>query len=449
VQSVRPAGQTETQAVPVGEDRALLPGTAPQRLEFGVWIRGATVPVAGDNLAEWLADNPAVLYFDDPHTTSELGANIVYTYTAVWVCERGIVGGGEEAKTTKTSDAATGFVRSGDQINFTITVTNTGHVDLVNITVVDELHEYLVFKSATRNEVALPATVHDNGTVTVEIPLLVAADADAGIAAGIATIVITTTVCEDATVGYTITNVAKVFNDEDEEIPASPGSEPGTEVEVTEERVSVVKTSNAPNGLVNAGAIVEYTITITNEGALKLENIEVIDELHARLVFQRASLNGEVQEAVYANGVVRIVVSQLLPETTAQVVIVTQVAPGTPGGTVIENIAEVRTEDGDLIGGGPDDEDASTTVTVRRPGTGSGVTPSPPTIILDPQVPLNPFVDDHIWYVQGFLDGSFRPDNSITRAEIATILFRLLDSAAKYGAQADRFDDVQAASWYA
>ena len=75
--------------------------------------------------------------------------------------------------------------------------------------------------------------------------------------------------------------------------------------------------------------------------------------------------------------------------------------------------------------------------------------PSGPTVIQQPPVPLGPFVDEHISYVRGFPDGSFRPGNSITRAEISMILFRLLDSQAKYQPQANRFGDIQANSWYA
>jgi uncharacterized repeat protein (TIGR02543 family) len=79
---------------------------------------------------------------------------------------------------------------------------------------------------------------------------------------------------------------------------------------------------------------------------------------------------------------------------------------------------------------------------------GGGTTTPPPTIIEVPEVPLSPFVDDHIWYVRGFPDGSFRPGNSLTRAEVAMILWRLLDSEAKHLPQAGRFSDVQSDGWY-
>ena len=80
------------------------------------------------------------------------------------------------------------------------------------------------------------------------------------------------------------------------------------------------------------------------------------------------------------------------------------------------------------------------------PGPGGGATP--PVYITPPEVPLAPFVPDHIWYVRGFPDGSFRPGQSITRAEVAMILWRLLDSDAKYAQRANNFSDVST-GWYA
>ncbi|MCL2674770.1 MAG: S-layer homology domain-containing protein, partial [Defluviitaleaceae bacterium] len=60
-----------------------------------------------------------------------------------------------------------------------------------------------------------------------------------------------------------------------------------------------------------------------------------------------------------------------------------------------------------------------------------------------------PFIEEHIAYISGFPDGTFRPSQAITRAEVSMILFRLLDSNAKYSPQANHFSDVQAGRWYA
>ena len=69
---------------------------------------------------------------------------------------------------------------------------------------------------------------------------------------------------------------------------------------------------------------------------------------------------------------------------------------------------------------------------------------TPPEILGYP-----PFIEEHIAYISGFPDGTVRPSQTITRAEVAMILFRLLDSNAKYSPQANHFSDVSAGNWYA
>jgi hypothetical protein len=84
------------------------------------------------------------------------------------------------------------------------------------------------------------------------------------------------------------------------------------------------------------------------------------------------------------------------------------------------------------------------------PGPGGpGPGPGPPVVIPEPEVPLAPFVEDHIWFVRGFEDGRFLADRTITRAEMSMILWRLLDSANKHLHQPNRFTDVANNSWYA
>jgi hypothetical protein len=85
-------------------------------------------------------------------------------------------------------------------------------------------------------------------------------------------------------------------------------------------------------------------------------------------------------------------------------------------------------------------------------GGGNGGGPGPGgTIIDEPETPRDesPFVSAHIWYVRGFEDGRFLADRSITRAEVAMIIWRLLDSNNKHLQQPSRFNDVANNSWYA
>ena len=58
--------------------------------------------------------------------------------------------------------------------------------------------------------------------------------------------------------------------------------------------------------------------------------------------------------------------------------------------------------------------------------------------------------EDHYYYIVGYEDGEVKPNNNITRAEVATIFFRLLtdDARARYWSQTNDYTDVAADSWY-
>ncbi len=60
------------------------------------------------------------------------------------------------------------------------------------------------------------------------------------------------------------------------------------------------------------------------------------------------------------------------------------------------------------------------------------------------------FRDEHYAYVVGYPDGLVRPEANITRAEVATIFFRLLNDEAReqYMTKVNDFSDVDAEAWY-
>ena len=57
---------------------------------------------------------------------------------------------------------------------------------------------------------------------------------------------------------------------------------------------------------------------------------------------------------------------------------------------------------------------------------------------------------DHYSYIVGYEDGTIRPGNNITRAEVATIFYRLLSegSSERWYSASNSFSDVAADSWY-
>lgn len=58
--------------------------------------------------------------------------------------------------------------------------------------------------------------------------------------------------------------------------------------------------------------------------------------------------------------------------------------------------------------------------------------------------------DDHFGYIIGYPDGTVRPENNITRAEIATIFFRMLTDESRdyYWSQENDFTDVAEDDWF-
>ena len=69
-----------------------------------------------------------------------------------------------------------------------------------------------------------------------------------------------------------------------------------------------------------------------------------------------------------------------------------------------------------------------------------------------PSTPSKPTLNtgDHFAYVMGYPDGTVRPNGSITRAEVSTILFRLLSDKTRdeYFTTESSFTDVKAGAWY-
>ena len=74
---------------------------------------------------------------------------------------------------------------------------------------------------------------------------------------------------------------------------------------------------------------------------------------------------------------------------------------------------------------------------------------TPPTVVIpDDALGLN--TTDHFAYIIGYGNGKVRPQNNITRAEVATIFFRLLtdDVRDENLTKTNRYSDVAATSWY-
>ena len=75
-----------------------------------------------------------------------------------------------------------------------------------------------------------------------------------------------------------------------------------------------------------------------------------------------------------------------------------------------------------------------------------------PTPDPDPEDPDKPELntEDHYAYIVGYPDGNVKPEGNITRAEVATIFFRLLtdESRDEFWSQTNDYTDVPADAWY-
>ena len=73
-----------------------------------------------------------------------------------------------------------------------------------------------------------------------------------------------------------------------------------------------------------------------------------------------------------------------------------------------------------------------------------------PTVTIPDDVPTGLNGDDHYAYIVGYPDSTVRPQNGITRAEVATIFFRLLTDETRNAnsTKSNSYSDVAAGAWY-
>ena len=149
--------------------------------------------------------------------------------------------------------APSGRVDTGDAIDYTLTVTNTGNVTLDPVAVTDD----------TAGTVSCPGTSLASGEVMACTATLVLSQAD--IDAGS----VSNTASADGSFGVTVVSDGASAN---VVLDAVPG-------------ISVIKVGNiddaviAPVGRTDAGDVANYTITVTNTGNVTLDPIVVTDPL--------------------------------------------------------------------------------------------------------------------------------------------------------------------------
>ena len=88
--------------------------------------------------------------------------------------------------------------------------------------------------------------------------------------------------------------------------------------------------------------------------------------------------------------------------------------------------------------------------TFTKKSSGGGGGGHKPTVTILDDVPTGLNGDDHYAYIVGYPDSTVRPQNGITRAEVATIFFRLLTDETRNAnsTKSNSYSDVAAGAWY-
>jgi hypothetical protein len=90
----------------------------------------------------------------------------------------------------------------------------------------------------------------------------------------------------------------------------------------------------------------------------------------------------------------------------------------------------------------PEEETPTPTPTSKPEQLNPSSTPTPS--------PTPVFIDEHFAYIVGYPDGTVRPESSVTRAEVTTVFFRLLTDAVRDAnwASSNNYSDVQGSEWF-
>ncbi len=341
----------------------------------------------------------------------------------------------EDPKFDVTKIVSHTAVKVGQPITYTITVKNTGNVDLVNVKVTENFSGDLTKITVTNSPEGM--TRNDN---VFTIPSL-KVDEEA--------VIIFTYVPEET---GTLTNSVKVSADNSKDDPENPDDDPEdkttdpTETEVTEKDkpgLTVEKKVNDTD--IKVGNAVTYTIKVTNSGNVKLVNV-VVDESNFSGDFSKIfDVKTEATDVTTDKDNDRFVIADMTPGETVEISFSYK---ATAEGTLKNKVTV--TGEPDVDGNGepdndpelpdPKDEDEAPDVDVDK---NTPVTPVGPTPELDKG-------GDHLSYIIGYPDGSVQPMGTITRAEVATIFFRLLtdESRAYYWSQENSFTDVDLTDWF-
>ena len=387
------------------EDGTTLLGTDTYQFNDNVSVP-ATPTKAADETNTYVFDQ-WILVSGTALSNGKCQGNAVYkaSYTAI----------PREAQLSVTSKVmkTAGDIKAGDTITWTITVSNSGNKDaaVTASMIADKIYYRDNDNSAwteltgTGSDVTFPSSL----PVTVE--------------AGKSVDIDVTWVVPDSMAGKWIKNAAKINDGKD------PGAETDPVFVVPTPGLSVTKTVNKTS--VTVGDTVKYTITVKNTGNVDLTNVNVVEAFGGDF-----SKIFDLTGATKADTFKGFVIGELKAGETKEITF----SYKTTKRETLTNSVEVSAPN-------PANPDGGTV-------TGSAKSPDV-TVKSEPITPVGPSkpqlnYEDHYAYVVGYPDGLVHPERNITRAEVATIFFRmLLDESREYfWAQENDFSDVAETDWF-
>jgi uncharacterized repeat protein (TIGR01451 family) len=238
------------------------------------------------------------------------------------------IGVGSSADLNIVKTASTNFVYIGDDITYTLDVTNNGPNDATNVVVYDDLPSEVSFNFA------VPAPSGNNG-------LLYWWDIGTLDVGGSAQILINVTV--NSVPAGTISNSAYVTSDTYDPTPGNSGDSEETTIGSSAD-LSIVKYANVTT--IYPGGPIQYTINVTNHGPDNAVNVNVFDMLPEQVIFNSSDPEPtEVIGSLYRWNYPFIVAGQ------SEIIILNVTVKNNATGTII-NTANVTSDIHD-----PNDED--------------------------------------------------------------------------------------------
>ena len=348
----------------------LAPGTATQNVSF--------VAIANLNVTPGTSI---------PNTAYVQGTGTAQVSTTMYV----LVGTPSALTIQKTVNSSN--ILPGEDALYTISVQNpTTNPTIPSLTITDTLPAELTFKSASTGYTRTDSIV--SWTISNLAP------------GATSTVTLAATVIPTVPVGSTVTNTAQLVAGGLAPVNSSASFQVG---QAPASALKVAKIATADS--VKAGEYITYILIYANTGNTLLPGAKIEDYAPANTTF----LNGNPSPVVGPEaGKLTWNLGDLPPGANGTIIAQFSVASTVPDGTVIANAARGK------VSGYQDTLSSTVNVTVGQ--------------VL------------HNAFIQGYPDGTFRPEKPITRAEIAAILTRIIGLNPQT-APNPNFSDVQANHW--